>query len=132
MEQLQKPIIAAVDRLSTQVGVLALVQLADEFYTKDERTNLYQQYQELEHAETVIRSQYNESRPDDGLSRDQRIAKLGEEKANEQLRPSDELFDKLQAAMGETRRFRNEHPLIIDLLRLRTGKTNLANGVTPR
>jgi hypothetical protein len=48
-----KALTKALEKIQAPIAALALFKLADEFYTKEERTQLYGEYQKLRDADTA-------------------------------------------------------------------------------
>lgn len=122
IEKFQKALVSSFDRLSGQANIISMLGLANEFYTKDERTKLYVEFDGLVKADEEARTAYNLALPSDGLSWEQRVASLGEQKARSQLEPSETLYKVLQERMRELQDFKSRHAILVELLRLKHRK----------
>lgn len=121
----QKPILDAIEKLNVHLNILALVEIAKEFYTKDERALLYAQFQALRDADHAAFKHLEETRFQDNLSFEERIKKFGEVVANEQFAPYKKAADAKIAASQELSEFSKKHKLI---MRLIEAKTSLGKG----
>lgn len=93
----QKEVLAAIDRAMTplrkmtgSLEVLALMQLATEFYTQAQRIDLYKTYALMCDEDARLFSNItatHDSLPDSGLGYEERVKKFGKIIADEQIAP---------------------------------------------
>lgn len=109
---------SAMQQLQAPLDVLALFTLADEFYTKDERMNVYAEYERLLAAEKEAFELLKQARKpfeDDAPSWEQRVAEYGEATAKEQFASFRAAGDNQQSATRAAMAFRKEHALLLRL-----------------
>lgn len=116
IKELQKPLMDALQRLQQPIEIMSLVAIANEFYTPAQRVELYAQHQALVDADDNAFQLMNAARPQDELSREDRVKMLGKQVADEQMAPYDEARAKRVQASKDLSDFRKEHGLIVRLL----------------
>jgi hypothetical protein len=116
IKELQKPLIEALQKMHRPVEVMSLLALANEFYTPEQRRELYARRQELVEADNRAFQLMDEARPNDGLSHDERVRMLGESAAEQRTAPYEEARLKRVQAMTDLSDFDKEHELIVRLL----------------
>jgi len=104
------------EKIQLSLNVTALIQLADEFYTKQQRSELYAQFRALEDEERRTLVALNESGPKDRLRWEEQVSKSGELGATEQLREREAIRQVRAAATDQLKIFRDEHRLLLQLL----------------
>ncbi|WP_175160588.1 hypothetical protein WJ976_33580 (plasmid) [Achromobacter denitrificans] len=103
--------------LQAPLDVLALFKLADEFYTKEERTTLYKEYEQLRAAdEAAFAHMKSQQESLSGMTFEERVAKHGPAVAAVQLDPSRKAHEARLATMNRVTAFEKEHRLLIRLL----------------
>lgn len=108
---------AAAACLQAPLDVLALFKLADEFYSKEERTKLYATYRQLLEADEAAFAHMQEQQaPLSGMSYEDRVAKHGAVVAAEQLEPATKARDARVKTMNAVSAFEKEHRLLVRLL----------------
>lgn len=110
-----KPILDAIGNLHTPLAAIALLMMADEFYTKDKRVALYAEYQILLDADAAAYQHLQEVGPKDNLSWAQRIEQFGEAVANEQYAPKTAAMEARKETLRRIDEFVQEHRLIVRL-----------------
>ncbi|CAE6850604.1 hypothetical protein R75465_07143 [Paraburkholderia aspalathi] len=125
IEAIQKPILEAIEKLHAPLAAIALLKMADEFYTKEERAALYAEHQALIDADVAAYHHLQEAGPQDKLSWEQRVEQFGETVANEQYAPKKDAMEAKQAASRRVGEFEREHRLIV---RLAGAKATLGKG----
>jgi uncharacterized protein with HEPN domain len=121
----QKQILDAIEKLHVYLNDLALVEIAKEFYTKEERELLYAQLQALRDADRAAFKHLEEVRLQDNLSFEERVKKFGEVVANEQFAPHKKAVETKTATSQNLSEFSQKHKLI---MRLTEAKTTLEKG----
>ena len=120
----QKNILNAIDNLQGRIEAIALLQMVDEFYTKEERTELYSQYRALTEASTLAQQKIQESRPKDSLTWTERVEQFGEEVANQHFEPYNRAVETSSTASKKVTEFNQAHPLIAQLLNIKKTLSN--------
>jgi len=111
---------AAAASLQAPLDVLALFKLADEFYSKEERTKLYAEYRQLQEADAAAYAHMQEQFGAlSGMTYEERVAKHGETVAAAQLDPSRKAREARIETMNAVTAFEKEHRLLIRLLTAR-------------
>ena len=84
-----KTIQGAIDNISDPLTTLVAIKLAEEFYTKEERQDLYVEYSELLESDQIALNNLEEAEPtqDKDLEWGERVEKYGEATAEEHLNP---------------------------------------------
>jgi len=113
------------EKIERSLGVNALMQLANEFYTKEERTALYAQHKALEAEDQRTLAALIAPRPQEELGWEQLVAKYGEAGATAQTEERESLRLVRVAAGDRLKAFEKEHKL---LLRLREAKAEFSKG----
>jgi beta-phosphoglucomutase-like phosphatase (HAD superfamily) len=111
-----KALMMALEKMQVPLEALALLKLVDEFYTKEERAKVYAEYGKLRDADDAAYANLEQIRAADNLSREQRIEKYGEAKANEQLAPFQAAMEAKQETSRAVMAFQKEHRLVRRLL----------------
>ena len=88
IKAIQKPILEAIEKLHAPLAAIALLKMADEFYTKEERAALYAEHQALHDADVAAYQHLQEAGPQDKLSWEQRVEQFGEAVAAQQFAPT--------------------------------------------
>ncbi|WP_102294187.1 hypothetical protein [Janthinobacterium sp. AD80] len=113
----QEPLLVALEKVSSRLSAIALLGLAEEFYEKETRIELYRKYQELRNT---CLQKYEEMAAfglqSDGMS--QEDADSAYSKANEAERRAEftRLKDIKVVADNELREFEKEHRILVRLL----------------
>lgn len=121
VKELQQPLLASLQKLDTSVSTLSLLQLVNEFYSPDERREMYAKYQALLDADAecyrkmIELQQAEKALP--AAADDEEAKALREEKM--------QAFDDKQKSSQQASAFRREHPLIVRVLE---AKARLSKG----
>jgi hypothetical protein len=122
----EKEILAAVDKSITAslkkihgpLAILALTQLAGEFYTKAQRAALYQEYAQLRKNDTELYEAINKVRAtldDKDLGYDERVKKFGKAVAEQQMAPVMNANQRRSESIKAVDAFRREHKVLVAL-----------------
>jgi hypothetical protein len=112
-----KALIAAIERLHKPLEVLAFLKLAEELYSKEERTKVYAEYEKLHNADQVAYKNLMQIQAaGDALSWEQRVEKYGEAKAKEQLAPHMAARDLRKNTRHALILFEDQHRVVLRLL----------------
>ncbi len=114
-----KALMTALEKVQAPLEALALLKLADEFYTKEERAKVYAEYDKLRDADKAAYANLDQTRAADDLSWEQRVEKYGEAKAREQFAPHQAAMDAKQETGRAVMAFEREHRLVLRLLDMR-------------
>lgn len=108
--------LAPLTDIAESLNLLTLLRLADEFYTKDERAELYKKYAALmaEDAKRFanLKAVQNAVQPDPGIGHDARVEKYGKEVAEGHLAPVQEALSSRRECIEAVSDFRNEHKVL--------------------
>ena len=115
-DQRSTALLAAIETVQTPLVAIARLQLADEFYTREERVKLYAAYRKLLGADAEAFNKLSETTPGDDLSWDGRVEKYGEAAAKEQLAPNMAALEARNVTSQCVTEFRKEHRLLMHLL----------------
>ncbi|OWY39298.1 hypothetical protein CEK28_08765 [Xenophilus sp. AP218F] len=124
-KELQQPLLDSLAQLNTSLKTLSQLQLANEFYTLDERRSLYSAYQALREADLAAYQRLVESGPPDGMSWAQWSEALGETETAKRKEARNQLQLEKQSASDQVSAFEKKHKLLIRLLE---AKEALAKG----
>lgn len=113
--ELQKPLVDALQRMHRPVEALSLIALAKEFYTDEQRTQLYAQYAGLIEAEKQAGELVRCSGPNDTLGWEERVKQYGEQAARQQMAPRIDAMSKREKALKDMLDFEASHGLIVRL-----------------
>jgi len=111
-----KALLALIEMIQTPLTAFARLQLADEFYTKEERAKLYAAYQTLLDADAAALNRLRETTPRDDLSWDAQVEKYGETAAKDRLAPQMAALDARGATSQGVTEFQGKHRLLMRLL----------------
>ncbi|MCC8533237.1 hypothetical protein LN457_10565 [Xanthomonas phaseoli] len=115
-----KALMTALEKVQAALETLALLKLADEFYTKEERAKVYTEYGRLRDAHQAAYANLDKARAADDLTWEQRVEKYGEAKAKEQYAPYQAAIDARREAGRAVMAFEKEHRIVLRLLDMRT------------
>lgn len=126
IEAIRKPVLDALEKLNVPLSAMALLKIANEFYTKEERTNLYGLYKQLQetdkkaydHMEAASKK-LDAATPKDIVGLEARIERFGEDEANAQLAESRQMREIRKSTLKELTDFERKHRLIIRLLEVK-------------
>lgn len=127
----QQQLLKAIEAATVPLTAMALLGLADEFYTKEERQTLYAELHALQLAEAVaFDAELPEPIVEPALSFEDRVKKYGPEEADRHIEPRTLGLQARLSASRELRAFEHAHPLIKRLLtaRYKTGRHANENG----
>ncbi|MFY3863926.1 hypothetical protein ACOTJQ_28905 [Achromobacter xylosoxidans] len=120
---------AAAAALQAPLDVLALLKLADEFYSKEDRSLLYEQYRQLIAADVAAFTHMQEqSGSPSGMTYEERVAKYGKAIADEQLEPATKAREARVKTMNAVSAFENEHRLLVRLLQAKASYSKVRYG----
>ncbi|MFY3175278.1 hypothetical protein ACOTHA_29065 [Achromobacter xylosoxidans] len=120
---------AAAAALQVPLDVLALFKLADEFYSKEERRALYEEYQQLIKADkSAFAHMQEQSGSPSGLTYEERVAKHGKAVADAQLEPATKAREARVKTMNAVSAFENEHRLLVRLLQAKASYSKVRYG----
>lgn len=126
LASIEKAIAEPLNRVNVPLTTLALLQLANEFYTKEERTNLYGVYQQLcdedERRFAELRKA-QESIADEGIGFENRVKKFGKDEADKQIAPVVTAMDLRRESAAAHEAFKNQHPILYKLINAKTTLT---------
>ncbi|MEX3556256.1 MAG: hypothetical protein VB131_06735 [Burkholderia gladioli] len=114
-----KALMTALEKIQAPLEALALLKLADEFYTKEERVKVFAEYDKLRGADKAAYDNLDQTCATDNLSWEQRVEKYGEAKALEQYAPHQAAMDTKQETGRAVMAFEKEHRLVLRLLDVR-------------
>jgi hypothetical protein len=109
----QKPILEAIEGLRAPLAAIALLRMADEFYSKEERLALYAEYYALRDAHSATIQRVQETAPSETLSPEKRGEKFSEDVAKKQYADA---IEANRAASQRLSAFQREHRLIVRLV----------------
>ncbi|CAH0445359.1 hypothetical protein LMG10661_01610 [Ralstonia syzygii subsp. syzygii] len=72
-----KALMTALEKIQAPLEALALLKLADEFYTKEERAKVFAEYDKLRDADKAAYDNLDQTRATDDLTWEQRGMKTG-------------------------------------------------------
>lgn len=132
----EKEILAAVDKAFTAslkkihgpLAILALTQLASEFYTKEQRVALYQEYAQLRKNDAELYEAINKARAmldDQDLGYDERVKKFGKAMAEQQMAPVMDANQRRSESIKAVDTFRREHKLLVALWQAKESPADL-------
>ncbi len=126
LDALQKAVTEAAKKISSPLSILALLALADEFYTKEERGQLVAKYQELRAADhaayaalDAAQKALTESTPVQVEGYDARVKLYGAEAAAEQVAGVTQAREGRRETLASINSFEKEHGLIVGLIDFR-------------
>lgn len=122
---LEKALSDQLTKIKRPLAIIALLQLADEFYTKDERHDLYARYQQLRDVDAGVYRDLEAVRdamPDADMDEKERFAKHGEDRVRGQRKLIVEAIDRRKFTMQAVFDFESEHPIIVALFNARSPK----------
>lgn len=120
---------AAVVALQAPLDVLALFKLADEFYSKQDRSALYEQYRQLIVADEAAFAHMQEQLGSpSGMTYEERVAKHGKAVADAQLEPATRAREARVKTMNAVSAFENEHRLLVRLLQAKASYSKVRYG----
>ncbi|MFY2087904.1 hypothetical protein ACOTDN_15690 [Achromobacter xylosoxidans] len=107
----------AMKDLQAPLDVLAMFKLADEFYPKDKRSELYAEYQRLQEADDAafVHMQEQLGSPS-GMTFEERVARHGQEVAAAHVESCRIAREARIKTMNAVDAFRKEHGLLMRLL----------------
>jgi len=120
LAELLKPLAPTLEGMSKPLDVLAIIALAREFYSDEERKRLYERYSKLQAADHAACEVLSNAGPHDELGWEERVRQHGEALANEQMAPRFDALEKRKATMAALGDFRKEHGLIVRLVEYRS------------
>lgn len=115
-------------RLNGPLKVLALLQLAGEFYTKTQRKDLYAIYEKLCAEDTRLFDNLQTAHADvidAGIGYEKRVEKYGDDEAKKQMAPIMEAMDARRESIAAISAFRTEHEIIFKLISAKEDVRNL-------
>lgn len=115
-----KPLSRTLEEICKPLDVLAVLAVAKEFYTDEERMHLYARYAELQTADQAAFEALSKSGPDDNLGWDERVKQHGEALAREQMAPRIDAQEKRKVTMAALSAFRREHGLVVRIIEYRS------------
>lgn len=121
----EKEVLAAIEKalaplqsLSGHLKLIALIQLAGEFYTKEQRRDLYSVYEELRAEDTRLYNNLQAAHAaiiDPGIGYEERVKKYGAKEAEKQMAP---ILEAIDARHNSTLSgFERDHVIIYELIR---------------
>lgn len=126
LDALQKAVTEAAKKISGPLSILALLGLANEFYTKEERGQLVATYRELKAADhaayaalDAAQKALTESTPAEIEGYDARVKMFGAEVAAEQIADTTKAREGRRVALANINAFEKEHGLIVGLIEFR-------------
>jgi len=102
--------------LNKKLGVLAVLNLAKEFYSDEERKSLYAHYVVLQAEDRDAFEAISNAAHPENLGWEKRVEKYGKELAKEQIAPMLAAMDKRKDTSNALNNFRDEHGLIVKLV----------------
>ncbi|CAZ15830.1 hypothetical protein [Xanthomonas albilineans] len=118
-----KALMTALEKVQTALEALALLKLADEFYTKEERAKVYAEYDRLRDVDQAAYENLDKARDKaraaDDLTWEQRVEKYGEVKARELAAPYHAAMDARRESSLAVMAFQKEHRIVLRLLDMR-------------
>ncbi|AMV09378.1 hypothetical protein [Xanthomonas citri] len=115
-----KALMTALEKVQAALETLALLKLADEFYTKEERAKVYAEYDRLRDVDKAAYENLDKARKADDLTWEQRVEKYGETKARELAAPYHAAMDARRESSRAVTAFEKEHRIVLRLLDMRT------------
>jgi len=109
-------ILGTLTQIASSLKVTALLRLAEEFYSREERVDLYKEYKELREEDERTRLAYVDAGPADRVPWEERVAKYGEAVAREHFKDVEAAHKIRQAAMERVSAFEREHRILMRLL----------------
>lgn len=124
IEVWKKTAVESLVKISEPLSILALLRLADEFYSKEDRSRLLNELQELRERDReafkvvdAAREALNKDIPEEFQGRAARVRKYGEEVANAQQADMDAALEARRAMIAAVTAFEKEHHLITQIAR---------------
>lgn len=120
-EERHKQVMGALEAIKAPLSAVALLALADEFYTKEERKSLYASYESLQETDESARQALfsTAATEEDGMGWDERERKYGRDVAKQQIAPKEDAMAIKKATGQRLTDFMEKHPLIVRLDRVK-------------
>lgn len=123
LASIEKVIAEPLNRVNVPLTTLALLQLANEFYTKEERTNLYAVYQQLckeddRCYEELRAAQASIADVEGGF--EARVDKFGKDEATKQIAPAVTAMELRRESSAKREAFKSQHPILYKLIMAKT------------
>ncbi|QGG78929.1 hypothetical protein [Pseudomonas syringae] len=112
----------SIESVEKPLTAIALLGLIDEFYSKEDRSALYREYEVLSKASKNAYEKLMSTKAtvEPGIGWDERERKYGKEVATEHMRPHMEALEEKKAVDLKLAEFQREHPLLIRIQRAKT------------
>lgn len=130
---LEKALGGQLKKISGHLALIAHARLADEFYTKEQRTELYAAYAKLVDQDSQAYAALEAARSalvDNGIGYEGRVAKYGKEVADQQLAPVMEATRIRGETIKAVNTFKQEHKVLAELIYARETAGALDSGAT--
>ena len=113
-----KALMTVLERIQAPLEIFALLKLADELYTKEERAKLYAEYKMLCDADLAAYENINKALTvrDDNLTREQRVEKYGEAVMTAQVARHQAALEARKVTTRALMAFQGKHRVVVRLL----------------